>query len=205
MTSRGAVPMLLLVLSATLAGTRAACLDLLPPDEATPCDVQQQLGKCDREWMIAGDFCALSCGRCTATETEAAVEDSAPAAEQEQVIVAEAADPIALLTPLAEPTPEAIPDQEPEAQVQVTPDPVAAPPIPISPPPAPTSELQLAAAALADDAEGIFTAPAQLLGSVVLTGSAAAPPIAASTTPERPGAPPEPAAKQQQQPDRPAR
>eukprot|EP00891_Asterochloris_glomerata_P009180 jgi/Astpho2/9180/fgenesh1_pg.00137_%23_8_t len=41
-----------------------ACSDN-PPDNVYTCTQQQQFGKCSVDWMVAGNYCASTCGRCT--------------------------------------------------------------------------------------------------------------------------------------------
>ena len=39
------------------------CTDI-PPDNVYTCEEQRMFGKCLRIWMLAGDYCARTCGRC---------------------------------------------------------------------------------------------------------------------------------------------
>eukprot|EP01025_Chloroclados_australasicus_P045167 TRINITY_DN4928_c1_g1_i5.p1 TRINITY_DN4928_c1_g1~~TRINITY_DN4928_c1_g1_i5.p1 ORF type:complete len:1221 (+),score=157.42 TRINITY_DN4928_c1_g1_i5:86-3748(+) len=42
------------------------CQDNPPPaDLGHSCEDQKQWGKCDKYWMMVGDFCSVTCGRCT--------------------------------------------------------------------------------------------------------------------------------------------
>ncbi len=41
----------------------AACTDT-PPDDAYSCEQQRAWGKCSASWMVAGAYCAKTCGRC---------------------------------------------------------------------------------------------------------------------------------------------
>lgn len=44
-------------------GEAEACTDI-PPDDEFTCEEQKKFGKCLRPWMLAGDYCARTCGRC---------------------------------------------------------------------------------------------------------------------------------------------
>eukprot|EP01025_Chloroclados_australasicus_P020953 TRINITY_DN2201_c4_g1_i7.p1 TRINITY_DN2201_c4_g1~~TRINITY_DN2201_c4_g1_i7.p1 ORF type:complete len:1178 (+),score=201.43 TRINITY_DN2201_c4_g1_i7:252-3785(+) len=45
------------------------CTNKEPPGEFS-CDQQKQYKKCTAEWMISGDFCAITCGRCVCVQEE---------------------------------------------------------------------------------------------------------------------------------------
>eukprot|EP01024_Parvocaulis_polyphysoides_P005363 TRINITY_DN1133_c1_g1_i6.p1 TRINITY_DN1133_c1_g1~~TRINITY_DN1133_c1_g1_i6.p1 ORF type:complete len:1190 (-),score=221.72 TRINITY_DN1133_c1_g1_i6:342-3911(-) len=55
-----------ILLPSALGGNVAvsgSCTDISPDDRYT-CEDQSKFGKCDAAWMIAGEFCKRTCGRC---------------------------------------------------------------------------------------------------------------------------------------------
>ena len=62
-----------------------ACVHLLahaPPTSPSTHSCLQAYGKCDSPWMLAGNYCAATCGRCAqaaAAPTQPAAESPAPA------------------------------------------------------------------------------------------------------------------------------
>eukprot|EP01024_Parvocaulis_polyphysoides_P018271 TRINITY_DN18079_c0_g1_i1.p1 TRINITY_DN18079_c0_g1~~TRINITY_DN18079_c0_g1_i1.p1 ORF type:complete len:267 (+),score=78.15 TRINITY_DN18079_c0_g1_i1:16-816(+) len=41
-----------------------SCFDITPPVGGLTCEQQKELGKCARNWMLKGGFCAVTCGYC---------------------------------------------------------------------------------------------------------------------------------------------
>jgi hypothetical protein len=53
--------------AAEAVAAQANCTDT-PPDSRFTCQQQQRFGKCNEPWMVQGNFCAATCGRCTPAE-----------------------------------------------------------------------------------------------------------------------------------------
>lgn len=81
----------LLVISAN------ACADT-PPNADLTCAQQKDLGKCDRPWMIDGNFCQKTCGRCSPPAPISRASPPAPT-------VSTAAAPVETKSPAVEITP----------------------------------------------------------------------------------------------------
>ena len=81
----------LLVISAN------ACADT-PPNADLTCAQQKDLGKCERPWMIDGNFCQKTCGQCSPPAPIARASPPAPA-------VSTAAAPVETKPPAVEITP----------------------------------------------------------------------------------------------------
>ncbi|PSC67673.1 U6 snRNA phosphodiesterase [Micractinium conductrix] len=60
------------------AAPAPACADVPPPETDMSCAEQKTYGKCDSPWMVSGNYCAATCGRCPAGDG-AAASAAAPA------------------------------------------------------------------------------------------------------------------------------
>ena len=66
---------------AAAAAAASDCTDEPPPGEA-PCPEQKAWGKCESEWMVAANYCAATCGRCSpAVAASSATPAAVPAAD----------------------------------------------------------------------------------------------------------------------------
>lgn len=45
-------------------GGSSGCVDVQPTGGAPSCARQKEFSKCSASWLIDGDFCAATCGRC---------------------------------------------------------------------------------------------------------------------------------------------
>eukprot|EP01023_Acetabularia_acetabulum_P050995 TRINITY_DN557_c3_g1_i1.p1 TRINITY_DN557_c3_g1~~TRINITY_DN557_c3_g1_i1.p1 ORF type:complete len:547 (+),score=111.69 TRINITY_DN557_c3_g1_i1:142-1641(+) len=73
------------------------CTDI-PPGDIWTCEEQAGWGKCDRQWMSRGNYCAKTCGRCNCDEgslsTSASINIQAlSVAPSDTVIITESAKP----------------------------------------------------------------------------------------------------------------
>eukprot|EP01026_Neomeris_dumetosa_P022961 TRINITY_DN1978_c0_g1_i10.p1 TRINITY_DN1978_c0_g1~~TRINITY_DN1978_c0_g1_i10.p1 ORF type:complete len:743 (-),score=133.14 TRINITY_DN1978_c0_g1_i10:1384-3612(-) len=58
-------------------GKQVFCMDVIPNSESEiSCQKRKEWGACDKEWMIQGQFCAKTCGYCTATDSKLSTEET---------------------------------------------------------------------------------------------------------------------------------
>lgn len=61
--------------SSSLETSDGGCVDIAPTDGST-CQQQKDWGKCGENWLISGNFCRLTCGRCSGSSSSDATSDS---------------------------------------------------------------------------------------------------------------------------------